>query len=92
VHTGEVDVRGGDIAGLAVTIAKRVCDLAGPGQVLVSETVRGMMVGAGITFQDQRERALKGVPGIWRLFSVDGYHPVGQHRQRWCSELVVLHI
>jgi class 3 adenylate cyclase len=72
VHTGEVEVRGGDIAGLAVTIAKRVCDLAGPGQVLVSETVRSMMVGAGITFEDQGEHQLKGVPGTWRLFSVDG--------------------
>jgi hypothetical protein len=45
VHTGEVEFRGDDIAGLVVTIAKRVCDLSGPGQVLVSEMVRGMMVG-----------------------------------------------
>jgi class 3 adenylate cyclase/pimeloyl-ACP methyl ester carboxylesterase len=72
VHTGEVEVRVDDIAGLAVTIAKRVCDLAGPGQVLVSEMVRGMMVGAGTTFEDQGERTLKGVPGTWRLFSLDG--------------------
>jgi class 3 adenylate cyclase len=72
VHTGEVEVRGDDIAGLAVTIAKRVCDLAGPGQVLVSETVRMNMVGAGVQFQDHGEHELKGVPGTWRLFSVDG--------------------
>jgi class 3 adenylate cyclase len=71
VHTGEVEVRGDDIAGLAVTIAKRVCDLAGTGQLLVSETVRGHMVGAGIQMQDQGERELKGVPGTWRLFSVE---------------------
>jgi class 3 adenylate cyclase len=70
VHTGEVEVRGDDIAGLAVTIAKRVCDLAVPGQVLVSETVRGHMVGAGINFEEQGEHELKGVPGTWRLFSV----------------------
>jgi class 3 adenylate cyclase len=70
VHTGEVEVRGNDIAGLAVSIAKRVCDLAGPDQVLVSETVRINMVGAGITLEDQGERTLKGVPGSWRLFSV----------------------
>jgi class 3 adenylate cyclase len=57
---------------LAVTIAKRVCDLAGPGQVLGSETVRGHMVGAGIQFTDQGEHQLKGVPGTWRLFSVEG--------------------
>ena len=71
VHTGEVEVRGDDIAGLAVTIAKRVCDLAGPGQVLVSEMVRGMMVGTNIQFRDQGEHQLKGVPGTWRLFSVE---------------------
>jgi pimeloyl-ACP methyl ester carboxylesterase len=55
VHTGEVEVRGDDIAGLAVTIAKRICDLAAPGQVLASDMVRGHMVGAGITFKDQGE-------------------------------------
>jgi class 3 adenylate cyclase len=72
VHTGEVEVRGDDIAGLAVTIAKRVCDLAGPGQVLVSETVRSIMVGARIQLKDQGEHELKGVPGTWRLFTVEG--------------------
>jgi class 3 adenylate cyclase len=72
VHTGEVEVRGDDIAGLAVTIAKRVCDLAGPGQLLVSETVRGLLVGSGITLNDEGERELKGVPGSWKLFSVEG--------------------
>jgi class 3 adenylate cyclase len=72
VHSGEVEARGDDIAGLTVTIAKRVCDLAGPGQVLVSETVRTNLVGAGITFNDQGEHELKGVPGTWRLFAVVG--------------------
>jgi class 3 adenylate cyclase len=72
VHTGEVEVRGDDIAGLAVTIAKRVCDLAAPGQVLVSETVRSLIVGSRIEFSDQGEHDLKGVPGTWRLFSVEG--------------------
>jgi class 3 adenylate cyclase len=70
VHTGEVEVRGDDIAGLAVIIAKRVCDLAGPGQTLVTDTVRSQMVGAGIEFNDQGEHELKGVPGPWRLFAV----------------------
>jgi class 3 adenylate cyclase len=70
VHTGEVEVRGDDIAGLAVTIAKRVCDLAGPGQVLVSETARGHMVGSGMGFDDRGERSLKGIPGSWRLFAL----------------------
>jgi class 3 adenylate cyclase len=71
VHTGEVEMRGDDIAGLAVTIAKRVCDLAPPGQLLVSETVRGHMVGADIQFRDQGEHELKGVPGTWRLFAAE---------------------
>jgi class 3 adenylate cyclase len=72
VHTGEVEVRGDDIAGLAVTIAKRVCDLAGSGQVLASEAVRMNMVGAGISFNDEGEHRLKGVPGVWRLFVATG--------------------
>jgi class 3 adenylate cyclase len=70
VHTGEVEARGGDLGGLAVTIAKRVCDLAEPGQVLISETVRAHMVGVGIELFDRGERELKGVPGKWRLFGV----------------------
>jgi class 3 adenylate cyclase len=72
VHTGEVEVRGDDIAGLAVTIAKRVCDLAGPGQVLVTKTVTDLVVGSGIGFEDGGDRELKGVPGVWRLFAVAG--------------------
>jgi class 3 adenylate cyclase len=70
VHTGEVEVRGDDIAGLAVTIAKRVCDLAGPGEVLVSHTVADVVAGSGLAFEDRGDHELKGVPGIWRLFAV----------------------
>jgi class 3 adenylate cyclase len=68
VHTGEVEVRGDDIAGLAVTIAKRVCDLAGAGEVLVSRGVAEAVAGSGIEFVDRREHELKGVPGSWRLY------------------------
>jgi class 3 adenylate cyclase len=70
VHTGEVEVRGDDIAGLTVTIAKRVCDLAGPSEVLVSRTVTDLVAGSGIEFADRGEHELKGVPGVWRLFAV----------------------
>ena len=49
-----------------------MCDLAGAGEVLVSEMVRGHMVGSGIDFDDQGEHELKGVPGTWRLYSVNG--------------------
>jgi class 3 adenylate cyclase len=72
VHTGEIEVRGGDVAGLAVSIAKRVCDLAGPREVLVSHTSTGVVPGSGIEFADRGEHELKGVPGTWRLFSVAG--------------------
>jgi class 3 adenylate cyclase len=71
VHTGEVELRGSDIAGLAVTIASRVCDLAGPGEVLVTRTVTDQVVGSDIGFDDRGEHELKGVPGSWRLFSVN---------------------
>jgi class 3 adenylate cyclase len=71
VHTGEVEVRGDDIAGLAVTIARRVCDLASPGQkVLVTRTVTDHVASAGFKFTDRGEHELKGVPGTWRLFAV----------------------
>jgi class 3 adenylate cyclase/pimeloyl-ACP methyl ester carboxylesterase len=69
VHTGEVEVRGEDIGGLAVNIAKRICDLAEPGEVLVSDTVRGQLVGSGVEFQERGEHQLKGVPGSWRLYT-----------------------
>jgi class 3 adenylate cyclase/pimeloyl-ACP methyl ester carboxylesterase len=70
LHTGDVEVRDDDIAGLPVTIAKRVCDLAAPGEVLVTEIVRGLMMGSGFGFMERGERDLKGVPGSWRLYRV----------------------
>ena len=70
VHSGDVEIRPDDVIGLAVTIAKRVCDLAGPGQVLVSETVKGQLVGSGITTDDRGTHILKGVPDEWQLFAV----------------------
>ena len=72
VHTGEIEIRGEDLGGLAVTIGKRVCDLAGPGEVLVTRTVKDQVVGSDIDFEDRGERELKGVPGSWRLFTVIG--------------------
>jgi class 3 adenylate cyclase len=65
-------VRGNDIGGPAVTIAKRLCDLAGPGRVLVTRTVADLVVGSGMSFGDGGDRELKGVPGVWRLFAVTG--------------------
>jgi class 3 adenylate cyclase len=70
VHTGEIEMRGDDVAGLAVAIAKRVCDTAGPGQVLVSDAVRSNVVGTDLAFDDHGDHELKGVPGTWRLYSL----------------------
>jgi pimeloyl-ACP methyl ester carboxylesterase/class 3 adenylate cyclase len=71
LHTGECEVRGDDLGGLAVHIAARVGALAAPGEVLVSGTVKDLVVGSGIEFEDRGERQLKGVPGSWRLFALD---------------------
>jgi pimeloyl-ACP methyl ester carboxylesterase len=70
VHTGEVERVGEDLAGIAVHIGARVGSAADPGEVLVSQTVRDLVVGSGIEFEDRGARQLKGVPGEWRLFSV----------------------
>ena len=70
VHVGEIEVRPDDVVGLSVSIAKRVCDLAGPGQVFVSSAVPVLLAGSGIQFEDRGEHELKGVPGAWRLFAV----------------------
>jgi class 3 adenylate cyclase len=71
VHTGEVERRGDDVAGIAVNIAARVESCAHPGQVWVSRTVTDLLTGSGLAFTDEGEHALKGVPGAWRLFSVE---------------------
>jgi class 3 adenylate cyclase len=70
LHTGECEVRGDDLGGLAVHIAARVGALANSGEVLVSGTVKDLVVGSGIEFSDRGEHELKGVPGSWKLFAV----------------------
>jgi len=69
VHTGEIQIRGDDLSGLAVHIGARVSALAGPGEVLVSGSVPPLVAGSGLAFEDRGERQLKGVPGSWRLFA-----------------------
>jgi class 3 adenylate cyclase/predicted alpha/beta hydrolase family esterase len=70
LHTGEIEVRGDDVAGLAVHIAARVSGLASGGEILVSRTVTDLVAGSGINFVDRDDHQLKGVPGVWRLFGV----------------------
>lgn len=69
VHTGELELAGGDIRGVAVHIGARVMALAEPGQVLVSSTVKDLVAGSGIEFKDRGIHQLRGVPGEWRIFA-----------------------
>jgi pimeloyl-ACP methyl ester carboxylesterase len=71
VHTGEVEVRGERIGGLSVHIGARVAATAGGGDIVVSSTVKDLLVGSDFTFADRGEHELKGVPGTWRLFAAD---------------------
>jgi class 3 adenylate cyclase len=70
LHTGECEVRGDDIGGIGVHIGARVSALAGPNDVLVSSTLRDLVIGSGLEFDDRGAHQLKGVPGEWRLFAV----------------------
>jgi class 3 adenylate cyclase len=70
VHTGEIELSGGDVQGLAVHIGARIAALAGAGEVLVSSTVKDLVAGSGIQFEDRGSQKLKGVPGEWRAFAV----------------------
>jgi class 3 adenylate cyclase len=70
LHTGECEVRGDDIGGIGVHIGARVSALAGPNDVLVSSTLRDLVIGSGLEFEERGAHELKGVPGEWRLFAV----------------------
>jgi len=72
VHTGECEVIGEKLAGIAVHIGARVAGQARPGEVLVSSTVRDLVAGSGLEFEDRGQTALKGIPGEWRLFALSG--------------------
>jgi class 3 adenylate cyclase len=71
LHTGECELVGEDIAGIAVNIGARVTDLAAGGEILVSSTVRDLVTGSGIAFRERGAHVLKGVPGEWRVFAVE---------------------
>lgn len=72
LHTGEIEVEADDIAGLAVHIGARISALANGGEVLVSSTIKDLVAGSGLAFEDRGSHVLKGVPGEWRLFMVTG--------------------
>ena len=70
MHTGEIELVGEDVDGIAVHTGARVAALARPGEVLVSSTVKDLVAGSGIEFEERGEHELKGVPGTWRLYAV----------------------
>jgi class 3 adenylate cyclase len=72
LHTGECEVVGSDLAGMAVHLAARVQATAEPGEVLTSGTVKDLVVGSGLEFADRGSHVLKGVPGEWPLYAVTG--------------------
>jgi class 3 adenylate cyclase/esterase/lipase len=71
LHTGECEMIGDDVGGIAVHIGARVAAVAGPGEVLVSSTVKDLVAGSGLRFGDRGSHSLKGVPGEWRIFAVE---------------------
>ena len=72
LHTGEIERRGADVGGIAVHLGQRVSAIAGPREVVVSSTVKDLVAGSGIEFEDRGVHQLKGVPGVWHLFAVAG--------------------
>jgi class 3 adenylate cyclase len=75
LHTGEIERRGAEVAGIAVHIASRVSALAGPGEILASRTVVDLTGGSGITYDLRGEYELKGVPGTWSIFAAHAPSP-----------------
>jgi class 3 adenylate cyclase len=71
LHTGECEVMGDDVAGMAVHIGARVLSKARPGEVLTTSVVRDLVVGSGIQFAHRGAHALNGVPGVWTLLAVE---------------------
>jgi class 3 adenylate cyclase len=70
LHIGECELLGDRVTGIALDVGARVAGLAGRGEVLVSSTVKDLVAGSGISFEERGERELKGVPGRWRLYAV----------------------
>jgi class 3 adenylate cyclase/pimeloyl-ACP methyl ester carboxylesterase len=75
IHTGECELLEADIGGIAVHIAARILGQAGPGEILVSRTVRDLVIGSGTGFEDRGAVELRGVPGTWQLLAVDRHGP-----------------
>jgi class 3 adenylate cyclase len=81
IHTGECEVIGEDLGGIAVHVAARVAKDADPDAILVTSTVKDLVAGSGIRFADRGEHAFKGIPEEWHLFAVEGEESSYQLRQ-----------
>jgi class 3 adenylate cyclase len=77
VHTGECELINGKVAGIAVSIGARVAALAGPSEVLISQTVKDLVAGSGFTFEEAGVHELKGVPDRWHLYRASGLGGTG---------------
>ena len=71
LHTGEIELRDLDIGGVAVHLASRIMTAAKPGEIVCSRTVKDLVVGSGIEFDDRGTHALKGVPDEWQLYAIN---------------------
>jgi class 3 adenylate cyclase len=71
LHTGECEMMGDDVGGIAVHIGARVASLAGAGEVLASSTVKDLVAGSGLRFSDRGSQTLKAVPGAWHIYAVE---------------------
>ena len=80
LHTGECELVGQDVAGIAVHIGARVMTEAGPGEVLASSTVKDLVVGSGLQFGERGTRSFKGVPDPWRLYALERSSIAGPSR------------
>jgi class 3 adenylate cyclase len=70
LHTGEIETRNDDVAGIAVHLAARVAALSGPSEVLLSRTVKDLVAGSDLNFEDRGTHSLKGIPDDWQLYAV----------------------
>ena len=79
MHTGECERVDGRVRGIAVHTAARLVGVARPGEVLVTATVRDVVAGSGIRFEERGTRALRGIPGVWRLYAVTNGEQTALH-------------
>jgi len=70
IHSGQIEITGDDVAGIAVHLAARISALAGSGEIYVSRTVKDLVIGSGIQFDDRGTHDLKGIPDQWRVLAV----------------------